>query len=521
MPGTKTKVSISVKLVVLSTTLVLAVVALSGVLGITQTNRVIGSLGERLKTKVNESLEAAGMAKMDLLVQLTRIEMLHHDYTTLQIIVARVAEGMQDVSMIAVADRPGTIVAHTDSKLVGSRAEGILKEDLTATNPQVHQDIMAGGRRSIAFTSPVEERGDRLGTVLVAFTLAPLFTELEQVQQLRQHEVRASVKTTLLFAAVSGIVGLILAVVVGFHISRPIRMLVTQAERIAKGDLETRVEVRSQDEVGLLGDRFNHMAEQVRLLMRESVERAALEKEMEVARAVQATLVPDATAIVDLPGIDLASYFKPATRCGGDWWTYYCLPDSRSLLLIGDVTGHGIGSAMITAAAKGAAACLMAMTKGEVELEVMFRMLNSAILETARGNFVMSCFAGIYDPKQHTLQGVNAGHNFPFHYSAETGRIVSMVVRGHKLGDDKDSEFETRTFQLQPGDRLFWYTDGVIECVNAEDQEFGERRLRALLQANAKRAPDEVRDEIVKQTLEFSGDVPPRDDVTFFVARIL
>jgi sigma-B regulation protein RsbU (phosphoserine phosphatase) len=147
-------------------------------------------------------------------------------------------------------------------------------------------------------------------------------------------------------------------------------------------------------------------------------------------------------------------------------------------------------------------------------------MLNAAILDTARGKFVMSCFAGIYDPTKHTLQGVNAGHNFPFHYSAETKRMVSMVVRGHKLGDEKDNEFETRTFQLQPGDRVFWYTDGFIECVNEEGEEYGERRFRALLQQNAEKPPDELRDRVVDETLTFYGEVSPRDDITFVVARI-
>ena len=120
----------------------------------------------------------------------------------------------------------------------------------------------------------------------------------------------------------SGVVGLIMAVLLGLRISRPIQQLVGQANEIAKGALETRVQITSLDEVGLLGERFNYMAEQVHVLMQETVEKAALEKEMEVARAIQATLIPDASAVVDLPGVALASYFKPATKCGGDWWTY-------------------------------------------------------------------------------------------------------------------------------------------------------------------------------------------------------
>ena len=297
----KVKLSISAKLIILITLLVLVIVSLSGVLGSMQTNRVIDDLGGQLKTKVNDNLRTAGIAKLELLIQQARIEMLQRDYATLQTIVTGVAEGDENVTLIAVADRAGTILAHTDKKLVSTKAQGTLKEDLKVTNTQVHEDMMASGRRSIAFAAPVEERGDRLGTILVAYTMDPLITELEQVKRLKRREVRANVQTTLIFAVVSGVIGLVLAVLVGFQISRPIQALVGQADKIAGGDLETRVQVTSRDEVGLLGERFNFMAEQVHALMLESVEKAAMEKEMEVARAIQATLIPDAAADVDSP----------------------------------------------------------------------------------------------------------------------------------------------------------------------------------------------------------------------------
>ena len=512
--------SISLKLIMVSTLLLVTVVSLSGVLGSVQTNRVIDDLGSRLNTKIRESLRAGGTAQVELLIQLVRLELLQHDYTTLQTIVDNIADNDRDITGIGVADRTGVILAHTDQHLLGTRAAGPLRESMRATNLQIYDEVVIDEQKSIAFTSPVEHGGDRLGNILVAYTLTPLLAELDRVSLLKTREFRTNVRTTVIFAVISALVGLVLAVLQGFRLSRPIRALVAQAEKIAGGELESRVQIDSQDEIGLLGDRFNYMAERVQSLMRESVEKAEMEKEMEVASVVQATLVPDSSHTVDLPGISLASYFQPATRVGGDWWTYYRLPDGTILLLMGDVTGHGVASAMITAAAKGAVSCLIAMTEGRVELQQMFTMLNAAIMDTARGRFVMSCCAAIFDPRTRTLCAANAGHNFPFHFDGQTGKLVSMVVRGNKLGDLPDSEFETRVFQLQPDDMVVWYTDGIIECVNEKGEEYGERRFRALLRENGRSSPEQVRDTVLEHTGRFHGSVSPDDDITIVVGKI-
>ena len=314
----RVKISISAKLILVTTVLLITVAGLSGVLGSVQTNRVIDDLGGRLNTKIKESLRAGGVAQVELLIQLVRLEMLQHDYTTLQAIVDSIAQNDPDITAIGVADRTGSILAHTDQTLLGSVAAGPLKQGMRATNLQIHDDVLVGNNPSIAFTSQVEHKGDRVGNILVAYTLTPVKAELDRVQLLKEREARTNIRTTLVFAAISATLGLVLAVIQGFRLSRPIRALVAQANKMAEGALDSRVAIDTHDEIGLLGERFNFMAGQIQTLMRESADRVAMEKEMEVASAVQATLIPDASSTVDLDGIVLAGHFRPATRVGGD-----------------------------------------------------------------------------------------------------------------------------------------------------------------------------------------------------------
>jgi serine phosphatase RsbU (regulator of sigma subunit) len=259
------------------------------------------------------------------------------------------------------------------------------------------------------------------------------------------------------------------------------------------------------------------MADQVVALMQEAMKKVVMEKELEVVSAVQATLVPDAS-VVQLGGISLAGYFRPATQCGGDWWNYYRLAQGKVMVVIGDVTGHGAASAMITAAAKGAATTITDVTDGKVDLTLMLRAMNTAINDAAKGRFVMTCFAAIYDERTHVMAYANAGHNFPY-MCDEKGKITPLVARGNRLGDVVGSKFEIREAKIAPGTMIVWYTDGIVEGENEAGEEYGERRFRHRIKEYMKLEPDRARDELVQRANEFFGTVPPADDITLIVGK--
>src|SRR5688572_26299642 len=123
-----------------------------------------------------------------------------------------------------------------------------------------------------------------------------------------------------------------------------------------------------------------------------------MEKELEVARTIQETLVPPSDT-VDRKFVKIAGYFQPASQCGGDWWTYHDLKDGKVLVVIGDVTGHGVPSAMITAAAKAACDVARAVNNEDVSSTQLLEIMNRAIFESAKRKFVMTCFASVIDPK--------------------------------------------------------------------------------------------------------------------------
>ncbi|WP_438006597.1 PP2C family protein-serine/threonine phosphatase [Sorangium sp. So ce321] len=260
-----------------------------------------------------------------------------------------------------------------------------------------------------------------------------------------------------------------------------------------------------------LGDRL------VQLLY-DTAERASLKKQLEVARAVQQMLVPG-DDVIERRSLRLASHFQPAAECGGDWWTFHDLPDGKLLTVIGDVTGHGISSAIITGAAK--AACDVARTFGGEALsaEQVLRLMNCSIFEAGKQRYLMTCAACIFDPEARTLTVANAGHPFP--YLVRNSTVRQIASQGSPLGAASSAEYTSSTVLLEGGDALLWFTDGVTECENAESEQFSERRLRALFQSVATCAPEEARDAIVTAVTRFRGERPLDDDMTLVVARVL
>lgn len=345
---------------------------------------------------------------------------------------------------------------------------------------------------------------DRLRSVVVAIGDAlTIFHDAasSQVEPSRPIEVGSTISTAKRrFASKLGEL---------FSLSSATQAASGQAAAGASGSDEAINEVRVQ--LVALGDRL------VQLLY-DTAEKASLKKQLEVARAVQQMLVPSED-VIERPSLRLASHFQPAAECGGDWWTFHDLPDGRLLTVVGDVTGHGISSAIITGAAKAACDVVRTFAREAISPAQLLRVMNCSIFEAGQQKFLMTCTACIFDPGAGSLTLANAGHPFP--YLVRNNAIRQLAAQGEPLGAASSAEYTSSTVALERGDALLWFTDGVTECENESSEQFTEKRLRSLFQGVAACAPEEARDAIVAAVTRFRGERALDDDVTLVVARVL
>jgi serine phosphatase RsbU (regulator of sigma subunit) len=407
-----------------------------------------------------------------------------------------------------------------------------------ATNqggPLVKFDIAADGAKYQVFAFPVfggapatasgaiasDPPPARRGYVVLGYDLAPIESfAADAAQDKAKASKRAAIYTGAV-GALFALIGTVLAIIQGLSITRPIKELAWRADQIARGDLQARVEVTSGDEIGFLGENFNFMADQISILLQQTAEKARLEQELEVAKAIQEALVPG-DAPIDRDSLKFAGFYQPAAQTGGDWWTWSELGGGKILLVIGDVTGHGVPSAMITAAAKAACDVARHVHGDDVTVSRLLEIMNHAIFESAQRRFVMTCFASIIDTRARTITYANAGHNFPYLFRSGEGKgeFGSLIIRGNRLGDDRSSRYEAKTTELVPGDVLIWYTDGIVECESETGEEYGEKRFRASVRRAAALGAGEMRDAIAAEATRFFGETPRKDDITMIVGRI-
>ncbi len=251
-------------------------------------------------------------------------------------------------------------------------------------------------------------------------------------------------------------------------------------------------------------------------LLSETAEKASLKKELEIASTVQQMLVPSSD-VIDRGYVRIAGCFRPAAECGGDWWAVYDLPEDRVLTLVGDVTGHGIASAIITGAAKAACDLACMLSKGQLTAGTLLRLVNATIHQTGRRQLMMTCSAAGFDPTTRTLSVANAGHPFPL--LVRNGVVQTIVAHGQPLGASDNAHYDQTVVELVSGDVLVWFTDGIVECENAAGEQFSERRLRAICQRAARGGAAALRETVVAAVDEFRGHQRQLDDLTLVVAE--
>lgn len=263
-----------------------------------------------------------------------------------------------------------------------------------------------------------------------------------------------------------------------------------------------------------------HLTDQVHEMLLQSAAQAGLQHEVEVASAVQSLLLPQDDTFCG-ETVTLAGFMRPAGLCSGDWWSVARLDPSHVLAVIGDITGHGIASALITGVAK--AACDMACMRADLGSpgEVL-AIMNQCIHRAARGNLFMTCATAIFDAEASTVSLSSAGHPAPIliRTRAGTRTVESLLTPGDPLGWSQESRYATRVVNVEPGDVLVWYTDGLVECANLQGRPLGIRRfLKWMGDAPIEHSPA-LRDFVVDNVSRYCAGHALEDDMTLLVARI-
>jgi len=221
----------------------------------------------------------------------------------------------------------------------------------------------------------------------------------------------------------------------------------------------------------------------------------------------------------------LAGRCDMATQCGGDWWSYRALSGDRLLVVIGDVTGHGVSAAMVAATARGALEAMRTVDDTQITPVRVLEAMDDAVRSVGEQFLLMTCFAAILDAPRNSIEFANAGHCFPYVTRANAegrlGDLSVLALRGNPLGSAERS-FSTWRRAVAHGEMLLLATDGVVDRINVNGDRFSDKRYRALLSQSrfdATSSAQSLRDHVVDKIEAFAGGCPSDDDVTLIVCH--
>jgi sigma-B regulation protein RsbU (phosphoserine phosphatase) len=251
------------------------------------------------------------------------------------------------------------------------------------------------------------------------------------------------------------------------------------------------------------------------VLILELADRITMKRDLEIAREIQLWLVPSAPPL--LPGLDIAFATRPANTVAGDYYDVFPRAAGRTLIVIADVAGKSIPAALLMATFQ---ASLRTLEANGCSLAELTAGLNRYLSAHSRGGLrFTTAFLGEFDSGSGYLSYINAGHNAPVLLRTAAPPVERLEAGGVPLGIYPDAAYECGRVAFSPGDLLLLFTDGVVEAVNAREEEYGEPRLLAFLQANRGGGAMEVVHRLMQQVETFVAGAPQHDDMTCVVLR--
>ena len=284
----------------------------------------------------------------------------------------------------------------------------------------------------------------------------------------------------------------------------------TTLGRITEGDLNVTVDVRSNEEFSSLSDDINSTVSTLKRYIAEAA--ARIDKELEYAKQIQLSALP--TNFPDGEDYSIYADMIAAKEVGGDFYDFYKLDDTTIAFLAADVSGKGIPAAMFMMTAK---TIIKDLAESGIAVNDIFTKANEKLCENNESGMFVTAWMGILDLTTGNVQFANAGHNPPLLKKANGDFEYLKTRAGFVLAGMEGIRYRAGEITLNPGDRLFLYTDGVPEATNIDNKLYGEDRLLEFMNQNATVEATKLLPSLKKSIDEFVGEAPQFDDITMLM----
>lgn len=255
-------------------------------------------------------------------------------------------------------------------------------------------------------------------------------------------------------------------------------------------------------------------------LMEENVEKSRMEEELKIAHDIQLSMLPEKAPRIE--GFSIAARSIPAREVGGDFYDFIEIADNRSRklgIIVGDVSGKAVSGALVMAASRS---IFRVLTETHESVEEVMNRGNLRLQQDVKKGMFVALLYAVLDPKEKTLTFSNAGQVQPILLSPEKSKAEYIDTEGDRfpLGIVKKCNYEATRVQLQPGDILVFYTDGIVEAVNEKGELYGFERFLVSIEAGQELDADKLLEKLLHDVMQFVGRTEQHDDLTTVIVRV-
>ncbi len=299
-------------------------------------------------------------------------------------------------------------------------------------------------------------------------------------------------------------------------LAKPLVQLENDVEVISSGDLEYQSLVHTNDEIGQLAASFNGMTrslkEHIEELTAVTAEKQRIGAELDVATKIQASMLPCIfPAFPERDEFDIYASMTPAKEVGGDFYDFFMIDENNLAVVVADVSGKGVPAALFMVIGK---TLIKDHTVPGKDLGEVFTEVNALLCEANSEELFITAFVGVLNLRSGEFRYVNAGHEIPFISRGGKPFAPHKIRAAFVLAGMDGMKYKAGVFQLEPGDKIFQYTDGVTEATDACNELFGMKRLEESLSKVSNRSPEEILRRVKSDIDMFVGEAAQFDDIT-------
>ena len=412
-----------------------------------------------------------------------------------------------DVYWVGIADKNEVFLAHTEIKEVVSGGRLTLRTTKDYASLLRDGELLAFAGDTITLALPIKENSIILGRLALG-------ASSQQIAQARKLSITAVATITLIML----LIGVPTTMFVVNRKLRPITVITDRLQHIDLEKLTMDLPIKTRDEFGYLAETLRFMTGRVRESREQALENERVQRELEIAREIQANILP--RHYPQSPQFEFAGAYESAKEVGGDYYDFVEHDERRLGFLIADVSGKSLPGMLVMLLTRDIVRNAARITPEPAEL---LSRVNAELLKNIRkGMFVTMSYA-VLDTVSGTVTIASAGHNPLIWFNRDSSSPQLIKTKGYPLGlmpaDQFDKRIEQRELVLKPGDLIVQYTDGVNEAINESGEPYGVQRFVDVLAARQKLDPARIVKDCLQTHREFVGDAAQFDDITLLVLK--